>query len=117
MPSLRDKVMAVFSVHSELEHQQKQLDLPEARSLAAPDHRASGTVRQGRRHGPPSQHKSHPAGSLSSSQPGLVISLAFVIIGNNSSKIKERKIDHSYDDLIHAPCPSPPPCYLTVSLL
>jgi hypothetical protein len=30
--------MMVFCVHSVLEHQQQQLDLPESRSLAAPDH-------------------------------------------------------------------------------
>jgi hypothetical protein len=38
------KLMAVFCVHSILEHQQQQLDLPKARSPAAPD--------KGKRYGP-----------------------------------------------------------------
>ncbi len=54
--------------------------MPEAHSLTAPT-REIGMVSQGRWNGTSSQHKSHPAGSLSSSHPGRppcwIISLAF----------------------------------------
>ncbi len=77
--------MPVFCVNSVLEHQQQQLNLPEARIWAAPVH--------GKRYGPPGKaawivhHNTNltKARSLSSSQPGgppcWVISLAFGLIG------------------------------------
>ncbi len=62
--------LMTFCVHSVLEHQQQQLDLQEARQLSnsRPGH-AVRSVREGSMDRPP-QHKSHPARSLSSSQPG-----------------------------------------------
>jgi hypothetical protein len=75
----------VFCVHSVLEHQQQQLDLLAAEQLQT---RASGTVHEGRWHGPSISSKTHLAGSLSFSQPGeppcWVISLAFGLIGLQS---------------------------------
>jgi hypothetical protein len=73
-----EKLLTVFCLHSVLEHQQQQLDLQETRSS-----RPGQAVRFTREGGMdrPSQHKSQPAGSLSSSQPDgppcWVISLAF----------------------------------------
>ncbi len=77
--------MTVFCVHSVIEHQQKQLDFPQALSWTAPDNgQAVRSVREGGMDRP-SLHKSHPAGSLSSSQPGgplcWVISLTFGLVG------------------------------------
>jgi hypothetical protein len=119
MPSLRDKahdgVLCTFSTRTSA----KAAGF--ARSSQLSSSRPGQAVRSVREGGMdrPSQHKSHPAGSLSSSQPGgppcWVISLAFGLIGNLSSKIEETKVDHSYE-LIHAPCPSPSSCYLTVTL-
>jgi hypothetical protein len=52
---------------------------------------ASGVVRQGRRHGRPSRTKSHPAGSISSRQPGgppcWTSPLAFGLIVNNDCQV------------------------------
>ncbi len=59
----------VFCVHSVLEHEQQQLDLLEALSWAAIQTMASGTVRQGRRHGP--SITTQIGHSLPASQAGL----------------------------------------------
>jgi hypothetical protein len=90
MPALRDKAHDGFCIHSILEHQQQPLDLPEARSWAVTV-QAIYTVRQGMREGGmdrPSQHKSHPVGSLSYSQTGgppcWVISIAFGVNGRDN---------------------------------
>jgi hypothetical protein len=118
MPSLRDKaldsVLCTFRTSA--------ITAGFVRSSQLSSSRPGQAVRSVREGGMdrPSHHKSHPAGSLSSSQPGgppcWVISLAFGLTGNNFSKIKGWKVVHPHE-LIHAPCPSPPPCYLTVSLM
>ncbi len=87
MPSLLViKFMAVFCVHAVLEHQEQKLDLPASSQLSSS--RPGQVVWSVRKGGidRPSQHKSHPAGSLSFSQPRgpscAVISLFFGLIGH-----------------------------------
>ncbi len=91
MPYLRDDgVLCTFSTRT------SAITAGFARSSQLSSSRPGKAVRSVREGGMdrPSQHKSHPAGSLSSSQPGgppcWVISLAFGLIGINcSKKIKE----------------------------
>jgi hypothetical protein len=61
--------MKVVCLHSVLEHQQQQLDLPYTLTAAQLNGKAVHSVSEGGMDRP-SQNKYHLAGSLSSSQPG-----------------------------------------------
>jgi hypothetical protein len=83
------KLMTVFSVHLLLEHPQQQLDLPEARSWAAPDRSKRYDPSGKGRHGPPIITQISP-GWVTLLQPARrgppcwVASLAFGLFGYES---------------------------------
>jgi hypothetical protein len=87
------KLMTMICVHSVLEHHQQQMDFTRSSQLSSSRVQTTGQAVRSVREGGmdrQSQHKSHPARSISSSQPGgppcCVISLAFGLIDYSTSK-------------------------------